>query len=177
MRILTLIALFVTSIAVDVYAQSADEEVALALRALPKEYREGASVLAWRGEYEPEVLRKGANGWTCAADDAEPGILVQCWFKTWDSVRMHFFGLVAEGTSRRDAWAKCEEGVKAGKLASPTPSVAFELVGLGPGGAQPFVLFHVPYATAESLGLSTQPDNQRPWLMRAGRINAHVMAH
>jgi hypothetical protein len=34
---------------------------------------------------------------------------------------------------------------------------------------------HLPYATSESTGFSTEPDNYRPWLMDAGTPNAHVM--
>jgi hypothetical protein len=43
-------------------------------------------------------------------------------------------------------------------------------------GAQPYLNVHIPYATGDTLGLSTEPDNHRTWLMNAGRINAHVMA-
>ena len=71
----------------------------------------------------------------------------------------------------------CEAEIKAGKLPPITSAVGFELVGTTPANAQPYALFFMPYATSESLGISSEPDNHRPWLMSAGRINAHIMGH
>ena len=139
--------------------QSVAEQVNLALRALPEEYRDGASVLICGETDEPNVLRRGTNGWTCVADDPEPGIFVLCYFKTWEPLRTRFHRLVAQGTSHREAWDICEADVKAGRIPPPTPAIGFELVGVGPNGAQPFVLVYMPYATAGTLGLSTEPDN------------------
>lgn len=67
--------------------------------------------------------------------------------------------------------------MKAGRIPPPIPAIGFEMVGVGALSAQPFTLVYIPYATAESTGLSTEPDNRRPWIMFAGRINAHVIEH
>ena len=177
MRSLGFTALFAIALAPLAHTQTAEERIALALRPLPAEYRDGASVLAFDEKGDAEVLRQGTNGWTCVADGPAPGIEVWCHFETWAALRMRFYELLAQGASRREVWDICEAEMKAGKLPQITPAVGFELVGTSPANAQPYALFFMPYATPESLGLSAEPDNRRPWLMAAGRINAHIMAH
>jgi hypothetical protein len=159
------------------HAQGTEEQIALALLALPESYRNDATVVTWNETGKRVVLRPGTNGWTCRADDPSPGILIQCHYKSWDALGTRIFGLIAEGKSRREAWAVCESDVKAGKLPKPERALVFELVGTNGANAQPLILVFLPYATGESLGLPTEPDNNHPWVMASGRINAHIMAH
>lgn len=159
------------------HSQDTEEQVELALRTLPEPYRAGASVVTWDENGEAKYLRQGTNGWTCQADDPSHGISIQCFFETWKTLRMRFFELLAQGTERREAWRIVEAEVKAGKIPKPSRAIGFELVGTSLANAQPQVTVFIPYATGEEMGLPTEPDNHHPWLMAAGRINAHIMAH
>ena len=42
-------------------------------------------------------------------------------------------------------------------------------------GAEPLYVIYVPYATPESIGLSTVPVGGQPWLMFPGLPWAHIM--
>ncbi len=109
-------ALFLAAFLPVVHAQETEEQISLALLALPESYRDGASVVTWDQEGERKVLRQGANGWTCRTDDPAPGIIIQCYYKTGDAKWTRFFGLLAEGKSRREAWDICDAEVKAVNL-------------------------------------------------------------
>lgn len=177
MRSFTFTLILIASLGGLAHSQDTEEQVELALRALPVPYRDGASVVTWDENGKARYLRQGTNGWTCQADDPSHGISIQCFFETWKTLRMRFFELLAQGTPRREAWSICEAEVKEGKIRKPTRAIGFELVGTTSSNAQPQVLVFIPYATGEEMGLPTVPDNHHPWLMAAGRINAHIMAH
>lgn len=51
----------------------------------------------------------------------------------------------------------------------------YTLRGHSAEGAVPLAVLHVPFATAESMGLSTEPDHYRPWLMAESTVMAHIM--
>ena len=76
MRSIALMACLIAGMTSLGHAQSADEQISLALLALPEAYRDGASVVTWDKEGESKVLRQGANGWTCRAEDPAPGIII-----------------------------------------------------------------------------------------------------
>jgi hypothetical protein len=73
--------------------------------------------------------------------------------------------------------------IKEGKLAMPKePRMLYVLSGKGYDAASGTVtegslrwVVYVPYATAESTGLSTKPKRGEPWLMDAGTPGAHIM--
>ena len=65
--------------------------------------------------------------------------------------------------------------IESGKIGVPQLAIRYTLRGHSPEGALPLSVIHVPYATRESTGLSTEIDNFRPWLMLAGTWQAHIM--
>ena len=73
--------------------------------------------------------------------------------------------------------------VAEGKLSMPRePRTLYVLTGTGFDASSGKVVdaylrwvIYVPYATAESTGLSTQPSDNAPWLMSPGTADAHIM--
>ncbi len=65
--------------------------------------------------------------------------------------------------------------VKSGRLKMPEMAIRYTLRGSTVEGALSLAAIHVPFATAESTGLSTEPDNHRPWLMMESTVMAHIM--
>ena len=65
--------------------------------------------------------------------------------------------------------------VESGRLIVPEMAMRYTLRGHSAEGALPLAVLHVPFATAESTGLSTEPDSFRPWLMNESTVMAHVM--
>ena len=72
---------------------------------------------------------------------------------------------------------------RSGKLAMPKqPATLYQLFGgtFDPAagtvtGAKSLYVVYVPYATAESTGLSARPATGTPWLMFPGTPKAHIM--
>lgn len=54
-------------------------------------------------------------------------------------------------------------------------AMRYTLRGHSAEGAVPLAVLHVPFATAKPMGLSTEPDHYRPWLMAESTVMAHVM--
>jgi hypothetical protein len=74
--------------------------------------------------------------------------------------------------------------IKAGKLKMPAQGSLYSLTGNKAGwdaaagkatGMSPLAVLYVPFATPESIGISTQSTTGGPWLMGAGTAKAHIM--
>jgi hypothetical protein len=163
---------------------AAPVQIAQALQAAPEDLREGAAVLGFDASGRLVTLREGTNDLICRAND--PGT------ERWEAVCYHVSlepwmargrELRAEGVTGRDVdqtrWAEAEEG----SLRLPDYGVTLHiLTGEGWDEASGEVLspfrrwvMYVPFATAESTGLSTRPARTVPWLMDGGTPGAHVM--
>lgn len=81
----------------------------------------------------------------------------------------------AELASRPDVLDILRSEVESGRLKMPDIAIRYTLRGHSAEGAAPLAVLHVPFATAESMGLSTEPDNFRPWLMAESTVMAHIM--
>ncbi len=156
-------------------AQDADR-IAAALLPLPAPLRAGATVVAYDADLNRTVLREGTNELVCVADNPRPGFSVICQHESVEAYWVRGLQLVAGGASRQERDRIRNDEIDQGKLPRPESGQArYGLAGSAPENATPIMVVMLPYATRETTGLSTEPDNYRPWLMEAGTPSAHVM--
>ena len=159
-----------------------ETQIAAAVLAAPAELREGAAVLGYNAKGELVTLREGKNEMIClASDPAKSAINVACYHKELEPYMARGRELVAQkvmGQARNDIrWKEVAEG----KLNLPRePRTLYVLTGSGLVDGKvidPYLrwVIYVPYATAESTGLSTKGSDGAPWLMSAGTAGAHIM--
>jgi hypothetical protein len=148
--------------------------------------RAGATVLGYSGSATLSVVRKGTNGMTCLAPDPKATRFhVACYHESMEPFMLRGRQLRAQGTKEDSVDVIRFAEAKAGKLVVPKqPASLYSLTGpagsfdpaMGEAkGARRLFVVYVPYATAESTGLSTAPKQSEPWLMFAGTPKAHIM--
>jgi len=164
----------------------AAEQIAAAVQALPKEMRDGAGVLGYKVPGKLEELRPVKNGMLCLADDpAEEQFHVSCYHISMDPFMARGRSLRAEGVKGTQVDTVRFAEVKSGKLIMPVaPASLYQIFGASnafnmatgtvTGGRALFVVY-IPFATAQSTGLSTTPSDTKPWLMLPGTPKAHIM--
>ena len=73
---------------------------------------------------------------------------------------------------------------RSGRIRMPPTAMLYSLTGPATSynaaantvtGARPLFVVYTPFATAESLGLTTMPTRGVPWMMHPGEPNAHIM--
>lgn len=164
---------------------SAEDQIASAILAAPEEMRGGAGVLGYDAQGKLVTLRKGSNELICLAD--KPGdtrFSVACYHKDLEPFMARGRELEAQGISggNRNEQYRWKE-VKEGKLPMPRePRMLYVYAGKSYDAATKTItegllrwVIYVPFATAESLGLSTKSKRGEPWLMDAGTAGAHIM--
>ncbi|MGQ0640906.1 MAG: hypothetical protein ACT4P6_09100 [Gemmatimonadaceae bacterium] len=161
-------------------------QITAAVLPLPAEMRAGATVFGYNGATTLSVLRKGTNGMTCLAPDPKRADFhVACYHDSMEPFMLRGRELRAAGTKEDSVDVIRFAEAKAGKIAMPKlPASLYSLTGklgsfdVATGEAKEarrlFVVY-VPYATAETTGLSTAPKAAEPWLMLAGTPKAHIM--
>jgi hypothetical protein len=160
--------------------------IAAAVSPLPEEFRATARVLGYRaGSRELVPLREGDGPFVCLADDpTDQRFHVACYHRSLEPFMSRGRALRAEGHAVRvDSIREAE--IRAGTLPMPTqPAALYSLTAPAANfdartgtvtGAQPLHVLYVPFATAETTGLSTTPVRNQPWLMDAGTARAHIM--
>lgn len=163
------------SLAAVVSAQPAEtQRVAEAVLPLPDSQRDAATVVEYDGEGDRSVLREGTNDWICVADDPSPGFSVSCHHRSLDQFHHIAYQLTAQGRGAERNVVR-EREYKAGKLQVPDFAVEYHVRGQRKANAVPITVIRVPFATAQSTGLPTEPHLRRPWLMSEGKIQAHIM--
>jgi hypothetical protein len=163
----------------------AEDQIASAVLAAPEEMRGGAAVLGYDAQGKLVTLRKGSNELICLAD--KPGdtrFSVACYHKDLEPFMARGRELEAQGITggNRNEQYRWKE-VKEGKLPMPRePRMLYVYGGKGYDAATKTItegllrwVIYVPFATAESLGLSTKSKRGEPWLMDAGTAGAHIM--
>jgi hypothetical protein len=189
MKTLMMISLLLLVLSCAAAAQTAvpaaDEQIAATVLALPEEMRAGAGVLGYDAQGKLVTLRKGQNELLCLAD--KPGderFSAACYHKDLEPFMARGRELEAQGIKGGERNEKYRwKEIKEGKLAMPRePRLLYVLSGKGYDAASGKVLegavrwvIYVPFATAESLGLSTKAKRGEPWLMDAGTAGAHIM--
>ncbi len=164
---------------------SAEDQIAATVQAAPEEMRAGAAVLGYGADGKLTELRKGTNELICLADDPkDTRFSAACYHKDLEPFMARGRELTAQGVTggNRNAEYRWKE-VKEGKLKMPRePRMLYVLSGKGYDPATKKVtdgvvrwVIYVPFATAESLGLSATPKRGEPWLMDAGTAGAHIM--
>ncbi len=167
-------------VATQAYTQVKDAEVQITetVRALPEALRDGATVIGYNQTGDRIELRKGTNDMICLADDpnlsdAKGEIFIVCFPKSLEPYMTRKEELTLNGVSNvRDSIAS---EIESGKIYMPKLAVRYTLRGHSPDGALPLTVIHVPFATTESTGFSSEIDNFRPWLMWEGTAEAHIM--
>ncbi len=155
--------------------KSPEQQIRETVRALPEALRNTATVMVHEGG-ERKILKSGAGSMICWADDpgrsdARGAFFVNCFPKSLEA----FEKRRAELASRPDILDILRSEVGSGRLKMPDIAIRYTLRGHSAEGAVPLAVLHVPFATAESMGLSTEPDNFRPWLMAESTVMAHIM--
>lgn len=165
-------------------APSPEEQVSQAVLAAPPSLRDGASVLGYGGAERAgdplTVLREGANGLICLADDPEAdGFHVACYQSSLDPYMQLGRRLRAEGLGRSEVMDARYEALEAGTLIMPARAALYSITSdAGPpnlDGARRLVVVYVPGATTGETGLPGRPEGDSPWLMLPGTPWAHIM--
>ena len=174
MKIIVKIFLLLTIVCTYAQVKSPEEQITEAIRALLEALRGSATVIGYNQSGEEIVLRNGTNEMICWADnpnrtDDRGAFFVVCFPKSLEPYMKRMKELGPEGNST------VASEIKSGKIAMPKLAIRYTLRGHSPEGAIPLTVIHVPYATSELTGFSTEIDNFRPWLMLAGTAHAHIM--
>ena len=184
-----LLSLSLLMLSLNAFAQTippAEEQIAASVQAAPEELRAGAAVLGYNAEGKLVELRKGTNELICLADDPKDTarFSASCYHKDLEPFMARGRELTAQGITggNRNAEHRWKE-IKEGKLKMPRePRMLYVLSGKSYDGASGKVVdgsvrwvIYVPFATAESTGLSTKSKRGEPWLMDAGTAGAHIM--
>lgn len=164
---------------------AAPVQIAAAVMPLPAQFRADATVFGYTpGTRGLVTLRAGQGAFNCLADDpAEPRFHVACYHNSLEPFMLRGRELRAQGITNVDSVRYAE--INAGKLKMPPGPAALYSLTLASGGtpdangevagARPLFVVYVPFATAESTGLPTQPAGNGPWLMLPGTAKAHIM--
>jgi hypothetical protein len=156
----------------------ADAQIAEAVRAAPESMRDGAAVLGYDEAGELVRLRDGTNNLLCLADDpSDERFEVDCYHTSLEPYMARGRELRAEGVTGGDVTRIRWEEIEAGELSMPdSPATLYVLnANSADEAGRARMVIYVPYATGEELGLTTSPQDGRPWLMMPGKPSAHIM--
>jgi hypothetical protein len=161
-----------------------DEQIAAAVLPLPPDFRASARVLGYGADGKLVPLREG-KGMTCLASDPKAARFhVACYAQSMEPFMARGRELRAQGvTNAAEVDSVRFREVRSGKLEMPRHPAA--LYSLTDGtfdaksgkvtGARHLYVVYIPFATAESTGLSTRPNGNQPWIMFPGTPKAHIM--
>ncbi len=163
---------------------SAEVQIAGAVLAAPADARDGATVLGFDAQGARVKLRDGKGELVClASDPAKATFESDCYHKDLEPFMARGRELLTQkvtGAKRNEIRNK---EVEDGKLAMPRePRTLYVLTGsrfdAATGKVQDSYLrwvIYVPFATAQSMGLSTKGSDGAPWIMSGGTAGAHIM--
>ncbi len=162
-----------------------DQQIAAAVLPLPKEMRDGATVMGYRSGEKLETIRAGKNGMTCLALFAvEKNFHVACYHDGMEPFMARGRELRAQGVKDANVDSVRFAEVKSGKIVMPKMAVMYQIFGKPTSwdaatgkvsDASTLLVVYVPGATAESTGLSAIPAKTGPWIMFPGTPKAHIM--
>ena len=178
MKRMILVVLSILAISASALAQSSPE-IDKPLLAAPRQLKEGATVIKWKGDFTYDTLRKGNNRLVCYDRTGQPGqqpFAVECTSvanleRVAQSLKIE--ATVLDKKEQRLAFEALE---KAGKWTKPEfGSMWIHMSGADQASARMHTTIAVPGATTQSLGF---PDNNKQggvWIMDAGSSEAHLM--
>lgn len=162
-------------------------QVSSAVAPLPEQFRASATVLGYRtGESALSQLREGSGPFIClASDPATPDRFhVACYHRALEPFMARGRAIRAAGPANVNVDSIRYAEAADGRLKLPeSPAALYSLTGTRAhvtddgvvSGARLLHVIYIPYATAESTGLSTTPTASGPWLMNPGTPKAHIM--
>ena len=165
---------------------SAEQQITVAVLPLPPDLRAGATVLGYGPDGKLVSLRKGTGDMTCLAPNRSiQRFHVACYHNSLEPFMARGRALRASGVNGDGVDSARFREVKAGQLAMPKhPASLYSLTGewstldataLTANGARRLFVIYIPFATAQSTGLSDKPARGTPWIMGAGTPKAHIM--
>lgn len=165
-------------------AMPAEAQIAAAALAAPADRRDGVTVMGYDAAGKFVTLRRGTNDLICLADDPErEGFETACYHESLEPFMARGRELTAQGVTGQDRVKARYDEIEAGKLKMPDkPAMLYVLSGASFDPATGTVqneyrrsTIYIPYATAESTGLSTMASETDPWIMFPGTPGAHIM--
>jgi hypothetical protein len=165
---------------------TAEQQIAVAVTPLPKEFRDSATVLGYGSDGVLRELRPASGSMVCLAPDpARERVQAACYHRSLEPFMARGRALRARGVTGEQVDSVRFAEVRSGKLPVPRhPALLYSLTGprdsFDPATgtapkAEPLFVVYVPFATAKSLGLSTTPVEGAPWIMHPGTPKAHIM--
>ena len=162
----------------------AAQQIAAAVLPLPADLRASATVMGYAPDGRFVTLRDGAGAMTCLASNPKmEGFHVACYHKSLEPFMARGRELRAQGVTGVRVDSVRFREARAGTLKLPKePALLYSLTGgsFDPAtgattGSRPLFVVYMPYATAESTGLSTVGARGVPWIMFPGTPKAHIM--
>jgi hypothetical protein len=162
----------------------AAQQIAAAVLPLPADLREGATVMGYTSDGRFVTLRDGAGAMTCLATNPKmERFHVACYHKSLEPFMARGRELRAQGVTGPQVDSVRFREARAGTLKLPKePALLYSLTGgsFDPAtgattGSRPLFVVYMPYATAESTGLSAVAARGAPWIMLPGTPKAHIM--
>lgn len=179
---LALVCTLIAAIAPAAEIPPAETQIAAAIQAAPQDRRDGAGVLGYDSSGKLVTLKEAQNDLICLADNpTDDRWSVACYHESLEPFMARGRELIGQGITgpeRRDLRFK---EIDDKKLDMPRePRTLYVLSGSGYEGGEVEEAYlrwviYLPYATAESTGLSEKPGPNAPWLMDAGTAGAHIM--
>ncbi|MDQ6831051.1 MAG: hypothetical protein M3081_19485 [Gemmatimonadota bacterium] len=165
----------------------AEQQITAAVLALPKEFRDGATVLGYAGKPDKlTTLRAGKGPFICLASDPKATRFhVACYHRSLEAFMARGRELRANGVTGEKVDTVRFAEIKSGKLAMPKQAAtlyqlsgkidAFDAATGTAPTATPLFVIYISGATSESTGLSAIPVQGGPWIMFPGTPKAHIM--
>ena len=161
-------------------------QIAGAVAPAPEDLRAGATVLAHGADGAMVPLRQGEGDLICLADKlGDERFHTACYFKALEPFMARGRELRAQGMERDKVLETREQEIESGKLEMPRQASALYSLTGPPGsfdpatgkvtGANHTTVVYIPYATAETTGLSPKAVTGAPWIMSPGKPWAHIM--
>jgi hypothetical protein len=163
---------------------SAEHQIAAAVLPLPVDLRANATVMGYAPDGRFVTLRSGSGPMNClASNPTMDRFHVACYHKSLEPFMARGRQLRAQGVTGDQVDTVRFREARAGTLKLPKePAVLYSLTGgsFDPAagaatGARALFVVYVPFATAESTGLSAKPLRGTPWIMSPGTPKAHIM--
>lgn len=164
-----------------------EQQIIEATSAAPEDTRDGAAVYGYTSKGKLTLIREGSNNLVCVADDPQrEGFQSVCYHKDLEPFMTRGRELRAEGKTNLEIFDIREAEAKAGSLQLPEQPTTLHLLegktamydaaSKAVKGANYRYVVYIPWATAESTGLPTQPVVPGgPWIMDPGTHRAHIM--
>jgi hypothetical protein len=161
-----------------------EAQIAATLMAAPAERRDAATVLGYDAAARLVTLRQGTNDLVCLADSPHvAGFSAACYHRDLEPFMARGRELAGQGVDAAGRDVIRYKEIAEGTLSMPRePRTLYVLTGDAYDAATHAVskaylrwVIYVPFATAETTGLSLKPAPGAPWLMEPGTAGAHIM--